>query len=351
MPSIRDGASYANIKVVGVGGAGSNAVTRMIEAGLRGVEFIAINTDRQALDLATAEKKIQIGINVTHGLGSGGNPEVGTRSAEENRDEIADVLNKPDMVFITAGMGGGTGTGSAPVVAEIAKQAGALTVAVVTRPFHMEGPKRKENAEAGIERLKSSVDTLIIIPNQKLLEVLEKGTPIHTAFSAADDILRQGVQGISDLIGVAGTVNLDFADVKSVMQDAGAALMGIGRATGENRAAEAARNAISSPLLERSIEGARQMLINITAGENLTTGEMEEVVNIIRAASEVEDCNVFMGLILSPEMEQEVRVTVVATGFDTKHKPRTAIKTGTREVNSTEELEVPIPSFLRKGSG
>ncbi len=261
------------------------------------------------------------------------------------------MLNKPDMVFITAGMGGGTGTGSAPVVAEIAKQAGALTVAVVTRPFHMEGPKRKENAEAGIERLKSSVDTLIIIPNQKLLEVLEKGTPIHTAFSAADDILRQGVQGISDLIGVAGTVNLDFADVKSVMQDAGAALMGIGRATGENRAAEAARNAISSPLLERSIEGARQMLINITAGENQTTGEMEEVVNIIRAASEVEDCNVFMGLILSPEMEQEVRVTVVATGFDTKHKPRTAIKTGTREVNSTEELEVPIPSFLRKGSG
>jgi cell division protein FtsZ len=359
MAITRDGASYANIKVVGVGGGGSNAVTRMIEVGLRGVEFIAINTDRQALDdKAVAEKKIQIGINVTHGLGSGGNPEVGQRSAEENRDEIADALNKPDMVFITAGLGGGTGTGAAPVVAEIAKQAGALTVGIVTRPFSLEGPKRHENAENGLDRLRSAVDTLIIIPNDKLLEVLEKGTPIQTAFRAADDSLRQGVQGISDLIGQPGEINLDFADVRKIMAESGPALMAIGRGSGADRASDAAEMAITSPLLDVSINGARGVLFNITGGKNLGLHELNVAAQII---ADVVDphAEIIFGTAIDPHMGDEVKITVIATGFARPVAVNTITEDFRREVDDDQVAAITrasakaagdteLPTFLRR---
>ena len=315
MASFRPG-GQAVIKVIGVGGGGSNAVNRMIEAGLSGVEFIAVNTDKQALDLALAEKKIQIGTNVTSGLGAGGHPEMGHRSAEESRDELADAVAKSDLVFITAGMGGGTGTGAAPVVADIAKQSGALTVAVVTKPFGFEGMQRRMNAEVGVEKLRNVVDTFLVIPNEKLLEEMERRTPLRQAFRKADDILRQGVQGVSDLITVPGEINLDFADVRSVMQDAGTALMGIGIGEGDLRAADAAEAAISSPFLESSITGARKMLINVTGGDDLAIGEVEEIVRIVREASDAEEANVFLGMVFDPTMQSEVRVTVVATGFE-----------------------------------
>ena len=358
---------YANIKVIGVGGGGSNAVNRMIEAGLSGVEFITVNTDQQALDLAATEKKIQIGTTVTSGLGAGGNPEMGHRSAEESRDEIADVLAKSDLVFITAGMGGGTGTGAAPVIADIAKQSGALTVAVVTKPFSFEGNARKNNAEVGVEKLRNAVDTFIVIPNEKLLE-MEKRTTMRQAFQKADDVLRQGVQGISDLITVAGDINLDFADVKSVMQDAGTAVMGVGVGQGERRAADAAMEAISSPLLEQSIAGARKMLINVTAGDDLSIGEVEDIVRLVREAADIEDANVYWGLVFNPLMENEVRVTVVATGFD---KPNAAPQSfgmqplsGQSAFNaqaqqpqrsappkvSTPDIDIDVPSFLRRNN-
>ncbi|MDQ3815479.1 MAG: cell division protein FtsZ [Armatimonadota bacterium] len=354
----------AVIKVVGVGGGGSNAVNRMIEAGLSGVEFIAINTDHQALDLSAAEKKIQIGTSVTAGLGAGGNPEVGHRSAEESRDDIADSVAKSDLIFITAGMGGGTGTGAAPVVADIAKQSGALTVAVVTKPFGFEGNHRKTNAEVGIEKLRNVVDTFIVIPNDKLLEVIERRTPIRQAFRKADDILRQGVQGISDLITVPGEVNLDFADVKSVMQDAGTALMGIGIGSGERRAADAASEAISSPFLESSIIGARKLLINVTAGDDLAIGEVEEIVRIVREAADVEESNVYWGLVFNPSLQNEIHVTVVATGFDRQPPqpasfgiPTPAAPTGAGPTPrqqppklATEEVDIDVPSFLRRGT-
>jgi len=347
-----------NIKVLGVGGGGSNAISRMIEAGVRGVEFIALNTDRQALDLCPAERKIQLGDMITHGLGAGGNPEIGRQSAEESREEIADALERPDMVFITTGMGGGTGTGAAPIVAEISKQAGALTVGVVTRPFGFEGPMRGQLAGAGIEALRQSVDTLITIPNDRLLEVLERKTPILEAFRAADDILRQGVQGISDLITVPGIINVDFADVKSVMQDAGSALMGIGEGTGDERASEAANKAVSSPLVEESIEGAKEVLINITAGYDLTQDELQEAVEIIRNAA-ADDADVFMGLALDSQLQQDVRITVVATGFHPKQgsatkrqESKTTFQVKREDAAPTiDEDDLDIPSFLRGRSG
>ena len=272
---------FANIKVIGVGGGGNNAVNRMIHAGLKGVEFIAVNTDAQALYLAQSNHKIQIGTKLTKGLGSGGNPEIGQKAAEESRDEILQALKGSDMVFVTAGMGGGTGTGAAPIVAEVAKELGALTVGVVTKPFTFEGRKRAAQAEAGIETLKEKVDTLITIPNDRLLQVIEKQTSIVEAFRIADDVLRQGVQGISDLIAVPGLINLDFADVKTIMKETGSALMGIGIASGDNRATEAARASISSPLLETSIEGARGVLLNITGGASLGLFEVTRRLRLL----------------------------------------------------------------------
>ena len=276
--------NVAVIKVVGVGGAGNNAVNRMISAGLRGVEFVTINTDAQALAMSLANNRLQIGAKLTKGLGAGGNPEIGQKAAEESREEITESMKGADMVFVTAGMGGGTGTGAAPIVAEIAKELGALTVGVVTKPFTFEGRRRAQQAEVGIENLRSKVDTLITIPNDKLLQVVDKNTSIIEAFRIADDVLRQGVQGISDLIAVPGLINLDFADVKTVMKDTGSALMGIGTASGENRATEAARMAISSPLLETSIEGARGVLLNITGGTTLGLFEINEAAEIIAQA-------------------------------------------------------------------
>ena len=309
--------SLAQIKVIGVGGGGSNAVNRMIENGVQGVEFITVNTDAQALHLAKSEHKLQIGDKLTRGLGAGANPEVGKKAAEESRELIANTLKGADMVFVTAGMGGGTGTGAAPVIAEIARECGALTVGVVTRPFTFEGRKRSSQAVLGIEALKEKVDTLIVIPNDRLLEIVDKKTPMLEAFREADNVLRQAVQGISDLIAVPGLINLDFADVKTIMTERGSALMGIGLATGENRAAEAARKAIMSPLLETSIEGARGVIMNITGGANLSLYEVNEAAEIVIAASDPE-VNMIFGAIIDEDMKEEIKVTVIATGFEHK---------------------------------
>ncbi|MDN5325563.1 MAG: cell division protein FtsZ [Moorella sp. (in: firmicutes)] len=343
---------FAAIKVVGVGGGGSNAVNRMIAAGLRGVEFISVNTDAQALRLCQAEQKIQIGTKLTKGLGAGANPEIGKKAAEESREELAQRLQGADMVFVTAGMGGGTGTGAAPVVAQIAKEAGALTVGVVTRPFSFEGRKRAKQAEAGVEELKTKVDTLIIIPNDRLLQVADKQTSILEAFRIADDVLRQGVQGISDLIAVPGLINLDFADVKTIMTDTGSALMGIGRATGEKRAVEAARMAISSPLLETSIEGARGVLLNITGGSNLGLLEVNEAAEIVAAAADPE-ANIIFGAVIDESLKDEIRVTVIATGFEGKAAEQAADQAAaTREaeldVKPFNIDDLDIPAFLRR---
>ncbi|WP_049891807.1 cell division protein FtsZ, partial [Listeria seeligeri] len=273
--------SLATIKVIGVGGGGNNAVNRMIEHGVQGVEFISVNTDAQALNLAKAETKLQIGTKLTRGLGAGAVPEIGKKAAEESREQIEEALKGSDMVFVTAGMGGGTGTGAAPVIAQIAKEMGALTVGVVTRPFGFEGPKRTKQAVTGTEAMKEAVDTLIVIPNDRLLQIVDKNTPMLEAFREADNVLRQGVQGISDLIAVPGLINLDFADVKTIMTNRGSALMGIGIATGENRAAEAAKKAISSPLLETSVDGAKGVLMNITGGSNLSLYEVQEAAEIV----------------------------------------------------------------------
>lgn len=309
--------SMAQIKVIGVGGGGSNAVNRMIENGVKGVEFITVNTDAQALHLAKSEHKLQIGDKLTRGLGAGANPEVGSKAAEESRDIIMNQLKGSDMVFVTAGMGGGTGTGAAPVIAEIARECGALTVGVVTRPFTFEGRKRSTQAELGIEALKEKVDTLIVIPNDRLLEIVDKKTPMLEAFREADNVLRQAVQGISDLIAVPGLINLDFADVKTIMTERGSALMGIGIATGENRAAEAARKAIMSPLLETSIDGARGVIMNITGGTNLSLYEVNEAAEIVISASDP-DVNMIFGAIIDDELKDEIKVTVIATGFENK---------------------------------
>ncbi|WP_257350546.1 cell division protein FtsZ [Pseudalkalibacillus decolorationis] len=305
----------AKIKVIGVGGGGSNAVNRMIENNVQGVEFIAVNTDAQALNLSRAEVKMQIGSKLTRGLGAGANPDIGKKAAEESKEQIEEALHGADMVFVTAGMGGGTGTGAAPVIAEIAKEIGALTVGVVTRPFTFEGRKRSTHAVGGIETLKEKVDTLIVIPNDRLLEIVDKNTPMLEAFREADNVLRQGVQGISDLIATPGLINLDFADVKTIMTSKGSALMGIGVATGENRATEAAKKAVSSPLLETSIDGAKGVLMNITGGSNLSLYEVNEAADIVSSASD-EDVNMIFGSVINEELKDEILVTVIATGFD-----------------------------------
>ena len=307
----------AVIKVIGVGGAGGNAVNRMIDDGVQGVSFIAANTDVQALNSNKAENKIQLGPKLTRGLGAGSHPEVGQKAAEESEQTIGDALKGADMIFITAGMGGGTGTGAAPVVAKIARETGALTVGVVTRPFSFEGPKRSKNAAEGITQLKQYVDTLVIIANNRLLEMVDKKTPMMDAFKEADNVLKQGVQGISDLITSTDYVNLDFADVKTVMENQGAALMGIGRASGENRTVEATKLAISSPLLEVSIDGAKQVLLNITGGPDLTLFEAQDASEIVSKAAG-DDVNIIFGTSINPNLGDEVVVTVIATGIDSK---------------------------------
>ncbi|WP_102271539.1 cell division protein FtsZ [Cytobacillus massiliigabonensis] len=307
--------SLATIKVIGVGGGGNNAVNRMIEHGVQGVEFIAVNTDAQALNLSKAEIKMQIGGKLTRGLGAGANPEVGKKAAEESKEQIEEALKGADMVFVTAGMGGGTGTGAAPVIAQIARDLGALTVGVVTRPFTFEGRKRSTQAAGGIASMKEAVDTLIVIPNDRLLEIVDKSTPMLEAFREADNVLRQGVQGISDLIATPGLINLDFADVKTIMSNQGSALMGIGIAAGENRAAEAAKKAISSPLLEKSIDGAQGVLMNITGGTNLSLYEVQEAADIVATASD-QDVNMIFGSVINEDLNDEIVVTVIATGFN-----------------------------------
>lgn len=338
---------FANIKVIGVGGGGNNAVNRMIISGLKGVEFIAVNTDAQALQLTQTSNRVQVGAKLTKGLGAGGNPEIGQKAAEESKEEINQILKGSDMVFVTAGMGGGTGTGAAPVIAEVAKELGVLTVGVVTKPFTFEGRKRMNQAETGIQNLKEKVDTLITIPNDRLLQVIDKHTSIVEAFRIADDVLRQGVQGISDLIAVPGLINLDFADVKTIMKDTGSALMGIGVAKGENRAAEAAKVAISSPLLETSVEGAKGVLLNITGGTSLSLFEVNGAAEIIFQAADPE-ANIIFGAVIEENMEEEVRVTVIATGFDQKRVKRERIMPEIEIKPFADHEELDIPAFLRR---
>jgi cell division protein FtsZ len=349
----------AVIKVAGVGGGGTNAVTRMVEAGVTGCEFIAVNTDAQALLMSEADVKIQIGTKGTRGLGAGADPRVGLEAATESRDELKEALKGADMVFVTAGEGGGTGTGGAPVVAELAKEVGALTVGVVTRPFTFEGRKRGQQAEQGINSLSDHVDTLIVIENDRLLQVVEKRTSIIDAFRMADDILRQGVQGITDLITVPGLVNLDFADVRTIMSDAGSALMGIGNASGENRAAEAARAAVSSPLLEASIEGATGILLNITGGPDIGLFEVNEAAEVVTSAAD-QNANVIFGAVIDESKNEEVTVTVIATGFGGRRRrsprreppipgesePRAPRGGETAFEGGHDDLDVP--SFLRE---
>ncbi len=346
----------AVIKVIGVGGAGNNAVNRMIEAGIEGVEFVSINTDKQALMLSKAGTKIQIGEKLTRGLGAGANPELGTQAAEESRQIISDAIKGADMVFVTSGMGGGTGTGAAPIVAGIAKEMGILTVAVVTKPFTFEGKKRQNQAERGIENLRGKVDTLVVIPNDKLLQIIDRNTTMVEAFKMADDVLRQSVQGISDLIKIPGLVNLDFADVKTVMLNTGMAHMGIGRASGENRAEDAAKQAIQSPLLETSIEGARGVIINVTGGANLGLHEVNTAAELVQRSVDPE-ANIIFGAVIDETLDEDIVITVIATGFDKEpgtriEKPVTpwSPKPTPTPTNSDEGTDggVEIPAFLRK---
>ena len=354
--------NFANIKVVGVGGGGANAVNRMIIEGLRSVEFIAVNTDAQALIHSQAPTKIRIGDKLTRGLGAGGDPERGSKSAEETSDEIREAVKGCDMVFITAGMGGGTGSGAAPVIAKVAREMGALTIGVVTKPFMFEGAKRKRVAEEALNRLKENVDTLIIIPNDRLLDIVDKKASLQSAFRLADDVLRQGIQGISELITVPGLINLDFADVKTIMGEGGAALMAVGRGSGENRAVAAAEMAIKSPLLDVSIDGARGVLFNVTGGEDLTLHEVYEAAEIVRRVADPE-VNLIFGAVISPEMKDEVRITVIATGFQTQAKRLPGTGAGDREgnvvaapgkktidfpVRQFDREDLDIPAFLRK---
>lgn len=351
----------ATIKVIGIGGAGNNAVNRMVDSGIKGVEFIAVNTDRQALLLSKAPSKIQIGEKITRGLGAGANPDIGAQAAEESKTEIAEALRGADMVFVTAGMGGGTGTGAAPIVAACAKEMGILTIGVVTKPFTFEGKKRLSQAERGIESLKGKVDTLVVIPNDKLLQVIDRKTSIVEAFKMADDVLRQGVQGISDLIAIPGLVNLDFADIKTIMLNTGMAHMGIGRASGENRAEDAAKQAVQSPMLETSIEGARGVIINITGGTNLGLHEVNTAAELVQRSVDPE-ANIIFGTVTDPNMTDEIQITVIATGFE-KNEPISSIgvdnivsKTWEKKINSipsssevnASQNDLDIPSFLRK---
>lgn len=330
------GDNFASIKVVGIGGGGGNAVNRMIEEGLGGVEFIAINTDSQALLLSKAKTRVRIGDKLTRGLGAGGNPEIGRKAAEESADELYEVLRGSDMIFITGGMGGGTGTGGAPVIAQVAKELGALTIGVVTRPFTFEGSRRIQAAEAGIEALKSQVDTLIVIPNDRLLQIVDKRASLNDAFGMADDVLRQGIQGISELITVPGLINLDFADVRTIMSEGGAALMAVGRASGEDRARVAAEEAISSSLLDVTIDGARGILFNVTGGPNMSLFEVNEAAAIIKETSHP-DVNLIFGAVIDENMADEIRITVIATGFE---QSRVATR---RPANARERVPAQRP--------
>ena len=307
--------AFARIKVIGVGGGGCNAVNRMIDEGMQGIEFITVNTDAQALVMSKAHTKVRIGDKSTRGLGAGGNPEIGKKSAEESSEELYEALKGSDMVFVTSGLGGGTGTGAAPIVAQIAKEVGALTIGVVTRPFTFEGAKRSQNAEQGIARLKEHADTLIVIPNDRLLQIVDKRATLQESFRAADDVLRQGIQGISELITVPGLINLDFADVRAIMSEGGAALMAVGSASGEDRAAKAAEMAISSQLLDITIDGARGILFNVTGGPSLTLFEVNQAAAIIKETAHP-DVNLIFGAVIDPNMGDEIRITVIATGFD-----------------------------------
>jgi cell division protein FtsZ len=344
----------AVIKVVGVGGGGTNAVTRMIDAGLSGVEFVAVNTDAQALLMSEADVKMQIGPHVTRGLGAGADPGIGLAAAQESRDELKESLKGADMVFVTAGEGGGTGTGAAPIVADIARELEALTVGVVTRPFAFEGRKRAEQADRGIDELRDRVDTLIVIENDRLLEVVEKNTAIVEAFRMADDVLRQGVQGITDLITIPGLVNLDFADVRTIMSEAGSALMGIGVASGENRGAEAARTAVSSPLLESSVDGATGILLNVTGPPDIGLFEVNEAAEVVTGAAD-QNANVIFGAVIDETLRDEVRVTVIATGFGERRRRRRREGLGEAPIPAAAASEgfdiredvLEIPSFLR----
>ncbi len=348
----RDLRRYASIKVVGVGGGGSNAVNRMISAGLRGVEFIAINTDAQALALSHADKKMHVGGKLTRGLGAGGDPEIGRQAAEESREDLTEALEGADMVFVTAGMGGGTGTGGAPIVAHVARELGSLVIGVVTRPFVFEGRRRAAAAEGGIQALRQHVNTVITIPNDRLLQVVDKSATMVEAFRVADDVLRQGVQGIADLITVPGLINLDFADVKTVMAEAGSALIGIGVATGEGRAAAAAHAAIASPLLETSMRGARGVLLNVTGGLDLGMMEVSEAAQIVQKAADP-DANIIFGAVVDDQIDGEIRITVIATGFemgrgDEDADPAAAEEPHPRESTRLGLDDLDIPAFLRK---
>ena len=344
-------AEFANIKVIGVGGGGNNAVNRMIESGLQGVQFISVNTEDQVLEVSKADVKIQIGEKLTRGLGAGANPQVGEQAALESKEEIVKALQGADMVFVTAGMGGGTGTGAAPIVAECAKEMGALTVAVVTKPFSFEGKRRKEVADKGADYLKEKVDTIITIPNDKLLQIIDKKTPLKDAFLVADDVLRQGVQGISDLITTSGLINLDFADVKTIMSDQGEAIMGIGVGSGENRAVEAVDGAIHSALLETSIDGAQSILLNVTGGPDISLYEINEAAEKVAEAVDPE-ANIIFGSVIDPDMEDSIPITVVATGFGKEPSSipafgqgnGTAAKTGDTKDNAGG---VEIPTWMR----
>jgi cell division protein FtsZ len=365
---IPDTENFARIKVLGAGGGGSNAVNRMIEEGLRGVEFVAINTDAQALMLSKAATRIRIGDKLTKGLGSGGDPVIGAKAAEESSDELYEIINEADMVFITAGMGGGTGTGGAPVIARIAKETGALTIGVVTKPFSFEGAKRKDVAAEGIEQLKDHVDTLIAIPNDRLLEIVDKRASIQDAFRIADDVLRQGIQGISELITVPGLINLDFADVRSIMAEGGAALMAIGHGEGDNKATEAAEQAIASSLLDVTIDGAQGILFNVTGGSDLGLHDVNEAAEIIRKTADPA-ANIIFGAVIDESMNDKIRITVIATGFDAATQQRPSMLRSmsteapqphvvrrpvpiedfpTSRLLDSEDLDVP--AFLRKGN-
>lgn len=356
----------ATIKVIGVGGAGNNAVNRMVEAGIKNVEFIAVNTDRQALNTSKAGSKIQIGEKLTRGLGAGANPDIGAQAAEESKAELAEVLKGADMVFVTAGMGGGTGTGAAPIVAATAKEMGILTIGVVTKPFTFEGKKRLAQAERGIANLKGKVDTLVVIPNDKLLQVIDRKTSMIEAFRMADDVLRQGVQGISDLISVPGLINLDFADVKTIMLNQGMAHMGIGSASGENRAEDAAKQAIQSPLLETSIEGAKGVIINITGGADIGLHEANTAAELVQRSADPE-ANIIFGTVTDDSMGDEIQITVIATGFEKEEDRKNGVSgydnivadawrkrsatTQTTSSNDSNSNDLDIPTFLRKNKG
>lgn len=343
--------TFARIKVIGVGGGGTNAVNRMIEEGIQGVEFIAVNTDAQALLLSKAQTRVRIGDKLTRGLGAGGNPEIGRKSAEESAEDLYTALKGSDMVFITAGLGGGTGTGAAPIVAQVARDIGALTIGVVTRPFSFEGGKRMSSAEEGMAKLKEHADTLIVIPNDRLLQIVDKRASLQDSFKLADDVLRQGIQGISELITVPGLINLDFADVRTIMSEGGAALMAVGRASGEDRARAAAEQAISSKLLDITIDGARGVLFNVTGGPSLTLYEVNQAAALIRETSHP-DVNMIFGAVVDPDMGDDIRITVIATGFERTAMPRRITTTTTRTAGNTldehfDGANVSVPAGSR----